>query len=159
VEKRRGGRKGRGDGLHIAAVLEMRGERRSLGALLVLLDDLLGVGEINVLGLRVKAGEVLLLVSLALGNLVRVHLAPGKLVELGDDEVEQDADGDDAPLVALGLVEPALGQKINADVEVRGATHDTDDLEDIVRNYGDVEDREGGEGADRGRPKEDLVVE
>jgi hypothetical protein len=90
--------------------LEMRGERRSLGALLVLLDDLLGVGEINVLGLRVKAGEVLLLVGLALGNLVRVHLAPGKLVELGDDEVEQDADGDDAPLVALGLVEPALGR-------------------------------------------------
>jgi hypothetical protein len=90
--------------------LEMRGERRSLGALLVLLDDLLGVGEINVLGLRVKAGEVLLLVSLALGNLVRVHLAPGKLVELGDDEVEQDADGDDAPLVALSSVEPALGR-------------------------------------------------
>jgi hypothetical protein len=89
--------------------LEMRGERRSLGALLVLLDDLFGVGE-HVVGLRVEAGEVLLLVGLALGNLVRVHLAPGKLVELGDDEVEQDADGDDAPLVALGLVEPALGR-------------------------------------------------
>lgn len=85
-------------------------------ALQQLLLDLLGK---DLLGLRVVPGEVLLVVALALGDLVGVHAPAGELPHLGRKQVDEDAAGDDPPLVA-----------------------DADELEYVISEPGNVDDGE-----------------
>ena len=59
-----------------------------------------------------------------------------QLVKLGNDEVDEDHSEDDTPLPS-----------------------DTDDLEGVVGNSGNVDDGEDGQGQGKGRPEEQLVVE